>query len=89
MPTPPDAWNDDFLDLTDALLAADVEFLVVGASGVTFDEAWAGRVTKEVFGRHIPFIGVEALRRNKLASGRPKDLADAAWLDSAFPPTTR
>ncbi len=159
-PSPPDAWNDDFLDLADALLEAEVEFLVVGAfalaqhgllratadidfvvraspenakrvvtalrsfgaplasvgvgeadfaspgqtyqmgikprridiltelSGVTFDDAWAGRVTKEVFGRRIPFIGVDALRRNKVASGRPKDLADAAWLDTAFPPTT-
>lgn len=161
MPTAPDPWNDDFLDLADALLAAQVDFLVVGAfalaqhgllratadidfvvrpspdnarrvvaalksfgaplssvgvgeadfttpgqtyqmgikprridiltelSGVTFDEAWAGRVTRQVFGRAIPFIGVEALRRNKVASGRPKDLADVAWLDSAFPLTKR
>lgn len=31
MPTAPDPWNDDFLDLADALLAAQVDFLVVGA----------------------------------------------------------
>jgi len=160
-PTPPEPWNDDFLDLADALLAAEVEFLVVGAfalaqhgllratadidfvvrpspenatrvvaalrsfgaplasvgvgeadfaapgqtyqmgikprridiltelSGVTFEDAWAGRITKQVFGRSVPFIGVDALRRNKLASARPKDLADAAWLDTAFPSTKR
>lgn len=152
-----DDWNTDFLDLVDALLAAQVDFLVVGAfalaqhgllratadidfvvraspenavkvvaalrafgaplasvgvseadfstagqtyqmgikprridiltelSGVTFDEAWQGRLTREVFGRQIPFIGVAALRRNKVASGRPKDLTDAAWLDSVYP----
>lgn len=29
--SPPDDWNTDFLDLVDALLAARVDFLVVGA----------------------------------------------------------
>ena len=155
--SPGDAWNTDFLDLVDALLAARVEFLVVGAfalaqhgllratadidfvvraspenasrviealkafgapvasagvseadfarpgqtyqmgikprridiltelSGVTFDEAWTSRLTCKVFGREIPFIGVAALRQNKVASGRPKDLADVAWLDATYP----
>lgn len=55
-------------------------------SGVTFDAAWKDRLTRDVFGRQIPFIGVAALRRNKIASGRPKDLADAAWLDTTYPP---
>jgi hypothetical protein len=157
MATPVDEWNADFLDLVDALSAAQVEFLVVGAfalahhglvratsdidfvvratpenarsvfealrafgaplasvgvsesdfaspgqtyqmgqkprridiltqlSGVSFDDAWANRVVGEVRGRRVPYIGVNALRTNKLASGRPKDLADAAWLDSVFP----
>jgi len=153
---PGDDWNTDFLDLADALIAAQVDFLVVGAfalaqhgllratadidfvvratpenatrlmkalnsfgaplssigvteadfakpgqtyqmgikprridiltelSGVSFDEAWADRVIKEVLGRPIPFIGVTTLRKNKVASGRPKDLADAAWLDTTY-----
>lgn len=157
MQNPGDDWNADFLDLADAFLAAQVEFLVVGAfalaqhgllratadidfvvrpspenarrvvealrafgaplasasvseadfatpgqtyqmgikprridiltelSGVTFDYAWSTRLTRDVFGRRLPFIGVAALRQNKLASGRPKDLADAAWLEIAYP----
>jgi hypothetical protein len=29
----------------------------------------------------VPVIGREALLKNKRASGRPKDLADVAWLE--------
>jgi hypothetical protein len=49
-------------------------------SGVTFDEAWASRVTAEVEGRTVAFIGRDALVRNKEASGRLKDAADVARL---------
>ena len=49
-------------------------------SGVTFDEAWASRVTGEVEVRTVGFIGRAALLRNKEAAGRPKDIADAARL---------
>lgn len=49
-------------------------------SGVTFDEAWASRANAELSGRNIAFIGREALVKNKLASGRPKDLADVGRL---------
>jgi hypothetical protein len=47
-------------------------------SGVAFDEAWASRVTAEVDGRVIGFIGKAALVKNKQAAGRPKDIADVA-----------
>jgi hypothetical protein len=49
-------------------------------SGVTFDEAWTSRETADLEGSPVPFIGREALLRNKQAAGRPKDLADAARL---------
>jgi hypothetical protein len=49
-------------------------------SGVTFDEAWTSRVTGEVDGRTVSFIGRAALLKNKEAAGRPQDLADAARL---------
>ncbi len=49
-------------------------------SGVDFEEAWASRVGVEVEGRTIAIIGRETFLKNKLASGRPKDLADIARL---------
>jgi hypothetical protein len=49
-------------------------------SGVTFEEAWASRVVAEVDGRAVGFIGREALLKNKEATGRIRDLADAARL---------
>jgi hypothetical protein len=54
-------------------------------SGVSFDEAWASRATGDVEGRLVAFIGRAALLKNKHASGRPKDLADAARLRRADP----
>jgi hypothetical protein len=49
-------------------------------SGVSFDEAWASRVTAQVDGRAVGFIGRAALLKNKEAAGRPQDVADAARL---------
>lgn len=49
-------------------------------SGVSFDEAWTTRTTAELDGRTVPFIGREELVRNKVAAGRPKDLADVSRL---------
>ena len=52
-------------------------------SGVSFDEAWASSVSAELDGRTIRIIGREAFIKNKVASGRPKDLADVARLNPA------
>jgi len=54
--------------------------VLTSISGVSFDEAWASREGASVDGRQVHFIGREMLVRNKLAAGRPKDLADAARL---------
>ena len=54
-------------------------------SGVTFDEAWESRVTVEVEGRAVGFIGRTALLRNKQAAGRPQDIADVARLQRLPP----
>lgn len=50
-------------------------------SGVSFEDAWPGRHTATVDGRELPVIGRAELLQNKRASGRPKDLGDAALLE--------
>ena len=45
-------------------------------SGVSWNEAWAGRTEITVEGLRIPVLGLEEFVRNKRASGRPKDRAD-------------
>jgi hypothetical protein len=50
-------------------------------SGVTFDEAAKDTVEGRLGTERVRCIGLEALIRNKAASGRPKDLADVAVLE--------
>ena len=50
--------------------------LLTGISGVTWEEAWGGRARGEFGGVPFAFIGLAELRRNKLAAGRLRDLAD-------------
>lgn len=50
--------------------------LLTGISGVTWDEAWRGRVAGEFGHVAVAFLGINEFRRNKQASGRQKDLAD-------------
>lgn len=45
-------------------------------SGVTWEEAWAGRGTARCGSHDLPFIGRTEFIRNKRAAGRLKDLAD-------------
>jgi hypothetical protein len=59
--------------------------VLTSISGVGFDEAWASREPATVDGRTVHFIGREMFLRNKLAAGRPKDLADAARLKKTPP----
>ncbi|MGC4082299.1 MAG: hypothetical protein QM736_09380 [Vicinamibacterales bacterium] len=44
--------------------------------GVTWQDVWASRVESRIGSADVAFIGREAFLRNKLAAGRPKDLAD-------------
>lgn len=50
--------------------------VLTGVSGLEFEEAWSGRVLHPVDGLTVPFLGREALIRNKRSSGRFKDLGD-------------
>jgi hypothetical protein len=49
--------------------------------GVGFDEAWADRIELDFEGVRVPVISRRHLLVNKRAAGRPKDLADAAWIE--------
>ena len=59
--------------------------LLTEISGVDFAEAWARCGHVELEGLRIPILAREDLVRNKRATGRPKDLADVAWLESEDP----
>ena len=54
--------------------------------GVSFDQAWSGRVKVSASGLLIPFLGRKELVQNKLASGRAKDRVDVALLEEAETP---
>jgi hypothetical protein len=50
--------------------------LLTSITGVSFDEAWENRTLVSLEGTAIPVLGRAELIRNKLAVGRPRDLAD-------------
>ena len=54
--------------------------ILTSISGVDFDDAWADRAVGALDGVPVSFLSVRAFRKNKLAAGRPKDLADLADL---------
>ena len=55
--------------------------VLTGLSGVSFDQAWEGRLEIDLDGLTVPVIGREDLIANKRATGRPQDLLDVDWLD--------
>ena len=59
--------------------------LITSITGVTFEEAWAGKCAGELDGLPVFYIGVNDLIRNKEATGRPKDLGDAGELRKRNP----
>lgn len=46
--------------------------LMTTISGVTFEEAWAGRVAGPLGGIGVHFIGLRELRRDKASTGRQR-----------------
>lgn len=50
--------------------------VLTGVTGLDFEDAWAGRVVHRVGALDVPFLGRDALVRNKRATGRYKDLGD-------------
>ena len=58
--------------------------LVSEIDGITFEQAWKNRETQTLDGLNVPVISIVDLIQNKLASGRPKALADAAVLRASL-----
>ncbi len=54
--------------------------LLTSISGVAFEEAWPGRIEASIDGVPFGVLGRDALLRNKLVAGRPKDLLDVGSL---------
>jgi hypothetical protein len=59
--------------------------ILTSIDGVAFEDAWASRMMVTFEGLTVPVISRAHLIQNKRASGRPKDLADLAWLDLGPP----
>ena len=55
--------------------------ILMSISGVTFEDAWANRQGFDVEGVKVFVPSARDLITNKRASGRPKDLLDADWLE--------
>lgn len=55
------------------------------ATGISFDEAVAEGAVFELEGRRVPVIGLEALLKNKRATGRDQDRADLKALSAKNP----
>jgi hypothetical protein len=62
---------------------------VTGVSGLTYDEASRGAIGREIDGVRLRFLSMPDLIRNKLASGRPKDLDDAKTLQKHLDGSSR
>lgn len=55
--------------------------VLTAIDGVGFDEASRDRVELNLEGLRIPFLGRAALKKNKAATGRDKDLVDLRLLE--------
>jgi len=55
--------------------------LLTSPTGVEFDECWKERLDVEMEGLTVPFNGLEGLKANKRASGRPQDTVDVEILE--------
>ena len=55
--------------------------LLTSLTGVTFEEAWERRISGDLDGIPVAFLSRETLIKNKRATGRAQDAADADALD--------
>ena len=55
--------------------------ILTDISGVTFSEAYKNKVERTIEGLTICYIGYDDLIKNKIASGRPKDILDVKYFE--------
>jgi len=60
--------------------------ILTSISGVSWEEAWASRVSGKIGGVPVQVIGRDAYIANKRAAGRPKDLVDADEVEKLSEP---
>ena len=56
--------------------------IITEVSGLSFEEAWRERTIRRIGGLDVPVPSIASLRKNKLASARPQDLADVRALEA-------
>jgi hypothetical protein len=56
--------------------------IITAASGLRFDDAFQNAVSVDIEGTQVRVLSIEDLIRNKRATGRTKDLADAEALEA-------
>jgi hypothetical protein len=55
--------------------------ILTAIDGVEFEPAWRRRVTTRLSDLDVPVLSRVDFVTNKRTLGRPKDLADVAWLE--------
>ena len=55
--------------------------ILTDISGVRFSEAYKNKVERTIEGLTICYIGYDDLIKNKIASGRPKDILDVKYFE--------
>lgn len=63
--------------------------LLTDIDGVSFEEAWEGRVDGPLDGTQVHYIGLQALLRNKESIGRARDIGDAEELRKRMRPSAQ
>ncbi len=56
--------------------------ILTSITGVDWESAWAGKIMLAVEGIEVAILGKNEFLRNKRATGRPRDQADIALLES-------
>ena len=55
--------------------------VITAIDGVTFEEAWLGRIQASFADQAVSVLSRDDLIRNKRAAGREQDLLDVKWLE--------